>query len=126
MTFHVHKVICLVGALIVGLLLFFQDPEKTIWMPKCPFYVLTGLKCPSCGIQRAAHNILHLKIGQAVRYNPFLILAAPYVISLVVVTCMAPNNRMLGLRRLCYSSKTVYLYLFCMVTWWVVRNIIGV
>lgn len=123
---HDHKVICLVAVLIVGLILFSFDPERTTWIPKCPFYVLTGLKCPSCGIQRAIHSLLHLKFGQAIRYNPFLIFAVPYAVSLVIVTWIAPKDKMLGLRRLCYSTKTVYFYLFCMVAWWIVRNLIGI
>lgn len=122
-----HKVWYLLGALIIGLLLLFSfDPEKTAWMPKCPFYVLTGLKCPSCGIQRAAHSLLHLKFDKAIRYNPFLVFAVPYVVSLIIVSWVAPKDKILGLRRLCYSTKTVYFYLFCMIAWWIVRNIIGI
>lgn len=117
----------ILGALIIGLLLLFSfDPEKTTWMPKCPLYVLTGLKCPFCGIQRATHSLLHLNFSQAVRYNPFLIFAIPYAVSLVIVTWIAPKDKMIGLRRLCYSTKTVYFYLVCMIIWGIVRNIIGI
>lgn len=117
----------ILGTLIIGLLLLFLfDPEETTWMPKCPFYVLTGLKCPSCGIQRATHSLLHLKFGQAIRYNPFLVFAVPYVVSLIIVSWIAPKDKIIGLRRLCYSNKTVFFYLFCMIAWWIVRNIIGI
>jgi len=40
----------------------------------CPFYKLTGLYCPGCGMMRAAHELLHLHILQAVRDNALVVL----------------------------------------------------
>ena len=34
------------------------NPSDFKLFPKCPFYVLTGLKCPGCGTQRAIHCLL--------------------------------------------------------------------
>ena len=31
------------------------DPATCAVFPRCPFYVLTGLKCPGCGSQLALH-----------------------------------------------------------------------
>ena len=120
--------VCGIGAMLVfGLaLLIVFNPEETIWMPKCPVYVLTGLKCPSCGIQRAIHSLLHFHFVQAFKYNYFLIFVLPYIISLAIVTWLDPKNRLKRLKRLCYSNKTVYFYLICMTAWWVVRNILGI
>lgn len=116
-----------VAACVLGLtILFLYNPEQTIWMPKCPVYVLTGLKCPACGFQRAMHSMLHLRFAQAVRYNLFLVFAIPYAVSLVIVTWLDPKNKLKRLRQLCYSHVTIYIYLFCFVAWWIVRNILDI
>ena len=55
------------------------DPAKSSWFPKCPFLVLTGLKCPGCGSQRAIHSLLHGDIGGAFAFNAILVLSLPLV-----------------------------------------------
>jgi hypothetical protein len=40
--------IVMVG-IVGGLVLYYRHPSEIWWIPKCPFYVLTGLKCPGCG-----------------------------------------------------------------------------
>jgi hypothetical protein len=53
------------------------------WLPltgigiPCVFHLATGLYCPGCGITRAVINLLHLKLYQAFRYNPLVIILAP-------------------------------------------------
>lgn len=122
-----YKACGMIVVLIIGsILLYFFEPEKTLWMPKCPVYVLTGLKCPACGFQRAIHSLFHFKFAQAVRYNFFLVLAIPYAVSLVIVTWLDTKNKLTRLRQLCYSHVTIYIYLFCFVAWWIVRNILDI
>ena len=46
------------------------DPAGSVFWPKCPFHLLTGLECPGCGSQRAVHSLLNgdlLYHGPAVR-----------------------------------------------------------
>lgn len=120
-----YKKLLFVGsALAIAAVLFFFNPEKTIWLPKCPFYVLTGYKCPSCGIQRAIYQLLHGNFYAAFRCNAFLVLSVPYAVSLIVVTWFDPKNRLGRLRKICYDRITVYVYLAAMIVWWVVRNIV--
>jgi hypothetical protein len=56
-------------------LLYFYDPASTPFYPSCPFRALTGLLCPLCGGLRAAHELLHGRVFDAVVLNPFLIAA---------------------------------------------------
>lgn len=49
--------------------LYYLDPVKYVFMPKCPFKMLTGLDCPGCGFQRAMHALLHGHVMQAIRFN---------------------------------------------------------
>ena len=41
-----------------GALFFLFDPSETWFFPHCPFFALTGLKCPGCGTARAFHAAL--------------------------------------------------------------------
>lgn len=43
--------------------------------PKCPFHVLTGIPCPSCGATRAGLALVAGKPVTALRWNPLAALA---------------------------------------------------
>ena len=60
-------------------------PNSSPFFPKCPFLMLTGIKCPECGSQRAIHALLHADIKTAFSYNALLVLSIPYVILLLCV-----------------------------------------
>ena len=42
------------------------DPAGSVFWPKCPFHLLTGLECPGCGSQRAVHSLLNGDLLSAV------------------------------------------------------------
>ncbi|MGE4152312.1 MAG: DUF2752 domain-containing protein [Phycisphaerales bacterium] len=47
-------------------------------MPACPSRVMSGWLCPGCGSLRAAHHLLHLRVGEALRHNALAVaLGAP-------------------------------------------------
>ena len=50
-------------------LYIFWNPSNSSIFPKCPFYSITGIYCPGCGSQRAAHQILNGNIIEGVRHN---------------------------------------------------------
>ena len=53
------------------------DPSASRWFPRCPFLMLTGLKCPGCGTQRAIHALLHGDVLSALRFNALLPVIIP-------------------------------------------------
>src|SRR5690348_5182324 len=55
------------------------DPSRYPIYPRCLFHELTGLHCPGCGATRALHRLLHGRLIEALRLNPLLILALPYM-----------------------------------------------
>lgn len=55
---------------------YFVDPEK-LRVPLCPLHALTGLWCPTCGVTRAAHQLLHGHVAAALRFNPLLVVLLP-------------------------------------------------
>jgi len=109
--------------ILLGTILYFFNPESSIWFPKCPFYLLTGYQCPACGIQRAAYQLLHFHIKEAFYYNPFLVISVPYALLLIWVTWIVPHPRFSKLRAFCYHAITVKTYVLLTVIWWIVRNL---
>ena len=103
---------CGVLAAILGAcLLFFFSPESTSFYPRCPFYVLTGLKCPGCGTLRGIHALLHLRFADAFRFNPLMVVSIP----LIVVLLISP--------RICKSVWMGRSILLVVLAYWVIRNI---
>lgn len=88
-------------------------------MPKCPFFVLTGLQCPSCGNTRALHALLHGRITEALAYNAM----APVLVGLfAAIAWLSLVRRMPFTARPLRILVTAYLVVY--VSWWVIRNIL--
>ncbi len=47
---------------------------------RCPFYEITKLYCPGCGLSRCLVSLLHLDFYQAFRYNPLLFILLPFFV----------------------------------------------
>jgi hypothetical protein len=58
-----------------GAVLFFFNPSTHGFYPVCLFHKLTGLNCPGCGGTRAAYQLLHGHLLNALRDNALFILA---------------------------------------------------
>ncbi len=53
------------------------DPTQSLFAPRCLFHDLTGLHCPGCGSTRAAHALLHGRLGEALAFNLVFTLGLP-------------------------------------------------
>ncbi len=51
---------------------------------KCPFAVVTGLPCPTCGVTRAVRLALHGDFAGATRMHPLWFVVVPAVVVLLV------------------------------------------
>lgn len=98
-------------------------PSSSPLFPKCPFLMLTGMKCPGCGSQRALHALLHADIKTAFSYNPLLLLSIPYVILLVGVRIYQLFNPYSTL--ILKVQKNLYIWMFFAIAmiFFVARNI---
>lgn len=63
-------------------LYFLFNPSTSIFFPKCPFYIMTGLFCPGCGSQRAIHDMMHLNIFEAINHNALMFFTFTFGIGL--------------------------------------------
>ena len=109
-------------ALILIVIYGLFDPAQ-VRFPRCPFFQLTGFKCPGCGSQRAIHQLLHLNIAQAFHYNACLVLSLPVLLFLLV----ADRLRVRYPRLLAASYNPVFSWsLFAVIMlWFILRNIFG-
>lgn len=98
--------------------------EHTL-MPLCPLKMLTGLSCPICGIQRAAHAFLTGEFAQAFRYNYYLVVAIPCTICYAVcrfVYCKEGASGTVWLS----DRLALFVILGSLFIWFAVRNIFGI
>ena len=99
---------------VVGLVfLYIYNPQDISFFPKCPFYALTGYKCPGCGTSRAIHAILHFRFADAFRLNPSLIVAIPVLLGLLLS------------RKLAFNVTFGKWILAITVGYWILRNVLG-
>lgn len=106
-------------ALVVTYALF--DPGEIRLFPRCPFLMLTGLKCPGCGSQRAIHALLGGDITTAWRNNAMMIISLPFIALLLVAQYMRVSHPRFYHR---VNSRAVILSTFAIVVlWWITRNI---
>ncbi len=110
-------------ALLLGAmaLYFLFDPTYSVVAPKCLFHLLTGYDCPSCGVQRVIHALLHLEVERAFWLNPFLFVVAPYIV-LLIVTAFFRGGVFGRVRQYVQHRVVVYSYIALYFIWWVVRN----
>lgn len=88
----------------------------------CPFYTVTGLQCPGCGISRMCLSLLRLDVGAAWRYNAGLFALSPALAVLAVLTA----RRYIVHGTLTPTRPMRALTLFCivwMLGWGIVRNL---
>lgn len=99
------------------------NPETARFFPPCPFTYITGLLCPGCGTQRAAHYLLHLQIGKAFSLNPLFVLALPYVAVGIYFEYMGGNRKFPQMRRLLFGQKAMMIALVIIILYWIGRNL---
>jgi len=103
----------LVMGIVFLVLLYSCNPLEVRLFPECPFFTLTGRRCPGCGALRALHCLLHGRIGEAWGLNPAMMVAVPVLVFLSVWTKFAR------------SAKVGCVMLVTIVVWWIGRNIFG-
>lgn len=122
-----NRGICIVLLIVcvTCLLFWYVDPVSTVFVPKCPFKLLTGLSCPSCGTQRALHALLHGDVIAALRFNPFMLYSIPYVSCLVLTKYVLRGVAAERWHKRLVNRWLVWLYVVLFCLWWIVRNVWG-
>ena len=100
------------------------DPASSIWFPRCPFKLVTGLDCPGCGSQRSIHALLTGDIAGCWSANPMVLLLTPLA-ALCFVAEWWKTPRLEPLRRVVLSPYVAWALLVLAIAWTVARNIWG-
>lgn len=111
-------ILLLAGA---AFIFYSYNPATTSLFPRCPFLVLTGLKCPGCGSQRAIHCLLHLDIGGAFFYNALMVLSLPIVFILLYAELMRQKKP--SFYEHLHKPAYIWIYFIIVLVWCVTRNI---
>lgn len=102
----------------------FFNPIQYNLFPKCPFYAITGYKCPGCGSQRAIHYLLNFDLPNAWKQNFLLIIAIPYIIiGLIFEYQKYPTPKMLKWRKILYGYKAIIIVFIIVIGFWIIRNL---
>lgn len=88
----------------------------------CPFRLVTGLKCPGCGITTLLLRLMEGDFAGAFAANPFLLLTAPVPAALLARQAWLRRRK----RRPGRAWDTLcLLYLAALLAWGAVRNLAG-
>ena len=106
---------------IVGYYFLLNPYEQDYFFISCPFYQISGYQCPGCGSQRAFHELLHLRIFEAIKQNVLFVLAIPYV--LLIFYTSFHQEKYQKLRQILMGNKTLLILLVVAILFGVLRNL---
>lgn len=113
-----------VVAVVLAVIYYHFDPSQGGgWFPQCGMYRLTGLRCPGCGLQRAAHALLHGDVVGALRYNAMLPVIGVGLALYAVIIWRDKRDSLSW--RVANHPATSIVALVLMLGWMIVRNILG-
>ena len=118
-----YKSLLLIGLIILSaVILFLFNPQVSAFYPTCPLNEYTGLYCPGCGTQRAAHEILHGNIIQAFGLNALFTLSVPFAIYYTFVEFF---NRLAktDLKNIELSNRSISILLIIAGLFMILRNL---
>ena len=76
---RLHLIKLFLFGIALGLLYYAWICVTGISIP-CVFHLITGLRCPGCGVTTMLYKILHLDFEQAFIANPFLFVTSPLLL----------------------------------------------
>lgn len=88
---------------------------------KCIFRTLTGLDCPTCGMQRSITSLFSGDFNKAFWHNPYLVLMLPYFVALILASLLNGNIAKKA-KKILYHPLLIATFVVMMITWWVIRN----
>lgn len=98
--------------------------EMGRWFPKCPLKVLTGWQCPSCGIQRSLHSLLHGDILASLRHNWFILFSLCYLAGMWIGKQL--RDRHPAIYKFFWGERGGWMYVAVYCLWFLIRNLLGI
>ena len=117
----------LVSVLIKYAVLIFIGTAYLVWVLitdlkiPCPFYFITNLYCPGCGITRMLVSIAKLDFHSAFYYNPLLFVTLPFILTVLVVSEV--NYVKMGERTIGILKYFIIVELILLIAFGIIRNL---
>ncbi len=111
-----------IGVLLLAaaLLYYLFNPSGQLFFPKCPFHEHLGIYCAGCGSQRAIHDLLHLRIGEAISHNLLLLPALLFILLEGFYRIVWPQKESPF-----YHKWTPWIVLILIIGFMILRNLKG-
>ncbi|MDR3269438.1 MAG: DUF2752 domain-containing protein [Tannerella sp.] len=114
-----------VAILTGGIIYYLFDPEASVLFPKCPFLMLTGVKCPGCGSQRTVHALLHGDFCGAFLQNALLVCTLPYLFLLIAARVIRHFSPGSAFPVRIQQPIIIRTYFVLVILFWTTRNLFG-
>lgn len=108
--------------LVIGISYYIWIINTGICIP-CMFRLVTGYKCPGCGITTMILSLSKFDLKDAFFANPFLFITGPLII-IELIYSMVKMNQNESLPK--GNTIALYVYIAFLITFGVVRNIINI
>lgn len=108
--------------LIIGVIYYIWIINTGIYIP-CLFRLITGYKCPGCGITTMIISLSQLDFKGAFIANPFLFITGPLII-IEVIYSMFKNSENEKLPQ--WNTIALYTYIAILLLFGIIRNIIDI
>ena len=114
------KVIKTVAALVLTGAAYLLFVKLTGMAVPCIFHLVTGLKCPGCGITTVFCELASFNIKKAFYANAFLFVTFPFIISEIFYSVYL---YIAGKKNPSVNEKILICYLILLLIWGVIRNL---
>ncbi len=113
--------LCLILTLFLGFLLSNHIHVK---LP-CLFNLITGLKCPGCGITRMFISLLGFNFFSAFNHNPGIFIILPFLIFIFFNICATyVNSGEIDINK--KYNHLIYALIMYLVSYFIIRNIYNI
>ena len=120
-----NKIKELIGLLILLFTYYFLHIYTGLSIP-CPFRLLTGFKCPGCGITSMLFSMINFRFKEAFYYNPLVFIMLPFIIAyFIYINYLYIYGKKDKILKKIPNYVTIIL-IFITIVYGVVRNIINI
>lgn len=116
------KKIRTIGFLILLGLIYSIIIRYTSFCIPCFFNIVTGLKCPGCGITHMFLYLMDFDFYNAFSSNVFLFTTLPLLLLILILNFICNDK----IRKKPFTKRLTFFYLISLLIWAIIRNIIKI
>lgn len=119
---RLRRLLAVSGGLLLAGLGYALVYDATGFSIPCPFYAVTGLQCPGCGVSRMCLCLLHLDFSGAWHYNPVILSLLP--VGIILAVRLAARYVKTGSKALTKGENaTLWAMIVILLLFGVIRNL---